>query len=165
MKDYKRIKREIKRSYRASYAEMIGKVKSTDTVEVVALRSKRFIGRDIITDKGYTVAEARAKLIARLKSERDRKIKRAIEYVDKIGSEEPAEEIRISVDWTKGGVYGMQASAEMWTGKGYYKGHRTTGCGYDKLSTAASVFRRLSEFLKKSGIPFGASKRAIMTLY
>ena len=73
-----------------------------------------------------------------------KKIKRAwrkhFEELEKMEEVETIpKEIELSIYWGFGSVYGAQAKAGCYfLGCGYYEGSKTTGCGYDKRSTAAA---------------------------
>jgi len=55
----------------------------------------------------------------------------------------------VSVEWTRGGVYGSQAIATFTTDNIGRTGEKTGGCGYDKESTAiADVLNKSPEVLK-----------------
>ena len=65
-----------------------------------------------------------------------------ISYIKELEQMEPAKKIDIIIHWTNGSIYGWQASAEMnietaenWN---HYEGSKTSGCGYDKRSTASA---------------------------
>ncbi len=90
---------------------------------------------------------------AGLKRKAENDIYKAKEYYQKIIDARKPKIIEISVDWTQGGMYGMQAKAtvRLKTGDWWktYTGDLTGGCGYDKLSTAvAHAFNNSPEMIK-----------------
>lgn len=78
---------------------------------------------------------------------------RYLNKLDAIANAEKIKDFSISIEWTTGGAYGSQAKAELRehteNGFKYYEGEKTSGCGYDKKSTAAaSVLNQSKPILK-----------------
>lgn len=106
-----------------------------DDINAAKSISERFTNGTI---KANTVEGVRRETMEKIRNIFDKSLAVNIKYIDKIAAAERPTMCKIEINYTKGGAYGAQAYAELWTGCDYYKGRRTSGCGYDKASTAAA---------------------------
>lgn len=86
------------------------------------------------------------KAIKKIETETAKKIA----YIKELEETEPAKRIELIVNWSNGSAYGWQAYTELKTETARtwntYEGQRTSGCGYDKRSTAtASAMNKSKE--------------------
>lgn len=80
--------------------------------------------------------------------QRDKELAADIAKLERRAEVSAPERIDISIEWTRGGVYGMQARARVYAGH-TYTGELTRGCGYNKISTAAaSALNRSPEVMR-----------------
>lgn len=110
-------------------------LRGCDDVNLAKSIAKKFI---TCTIKANTVEGARREMVEKIKASYAKQLADDMEYIDRIAAAELPSMCKIEINYTKGGAYGAQAYAELWTGCGYYKGKRTSGCGYDKASAAAA---------------------------
>lgn len=106
-----------------------------DDINAAKEIAERFTNRTI---KANTVEGVRCETVENIKAHYTKRLAADIKYIDNIAAAERPTLCKVEINYTKGGAYGVQAYAELWTGCGYYKGGRTSGCGYDKASTAAA---------------------------
>lgn len=116
-------------------ASAVDMLRGCDDVNGAKSIAKKFI---TCTIKANTVEGARREIVEKIKAHYSKRLAANIKYIDRIAAAECPTMCKIEITYTKGGAYGAQAYAELWTGCGYYKGKRTSGCGYDKASTAAA---------------------------
>lgn len=148
--EFKRIKKEIVKLNARQQASDIKIVRAAKTVEDINNAAERLIGRKITTVSTADKNKAREKLIAKIRDKYARELKKDLQRVDDIANAATCTHFRLEIEWTKGGIYGCQARANLATGWHYYEGKRTGGCGYDKGSTAAAnVLNVAPEILKK----------------
>lgn len=97
-----------------------------------------------------TIKEQKEILTKKAIKKNETETAKKIAYIKELEETEPAKKIEIIVNWSCGGAYGWQAYAELRTETARtwntYEGQRTSGCGYDKRSTAtASVLNKSKE--------------------
>lgn len=148
--EFKRIKKEIAKQNTRQLANDIKTARAAKTLEDINNVAGCLIGRKITTVSTADKNKTREKLITKIRDKYARELKKDLQRVDKIANAETCTRFRLEIEWTKGGIYGCQARADLATGWHYYEGTRTGGCGYDKGSTAAAnVLNRAPEILKK----------------
>lgn len=73
---------------------------------------------------------------------------RILDRLKDIRTAPPFDAFRVTVEWTRGGTYGPQVAAVLLGAFTSRTGKRTSGCGYDKESTAiADVLNQTPEVL------------------
>lgn len=116
-------------------ANAVGMLRGCDDVNLAKSIAERFT---TCTIKANSIEGVRRETVEKIKAHFTKQLAANMEYIDRIAAAEYPTMCKIEINYTKGGVYGAQACAELWTGCDYYKGRRTSGCGYDKASTAAA---------------------------
>lgn len=93
-------------------------------------------------------------LIVRIDKVTDKKLAKISERIDVVVGSKDLQSINISVEWSKSRMWGNNAQAEVrviykdFTTE-LFKGSKTSGCGYDKESTAISnAINQSNSFLK-----------------
>lgn len=148
--EFKRIKKEIEKRNKRDDAEAIARARAAKTFKELDDIAEREIGRKITTPKTTDTKQARERLIAAMRRKNARKTEKELQRVDEIANAETCTHFRLDIEWTTGSAYGWQARATLATGIKYIEGSRTSGCGYDKGSTAAAnVLNLAPEILKK----------------
>lgn len=136
---FERIKKAVAKSNaeqcKKAIANAADLLSDCDDVNAARAIAERFTNRTI---KASTVEDVRRETMEKIRNIFDKRLAADVKYIDKIAAAELPTQCKIEINYTKGGAYGAQAYAELWTGCGYYKGKRTSGCGYDKASTAAA---------------------------
>lgn len=105
-----------------------------------------------------TLHEAKIYLIARKEKAVYKEIERQVSKIEAVKNAGTLIEIKISVEWKKSAMWGMNPTAEAWvqfinnegqTDSMRFNSGSIGGCGYDKLSTAiANVLNQSNEVLK-----------------
>lgn len=115
---------------------------------------KRFLTKKLtLLQQQKTLAEQKQILSNNTQKTHKKLLDSYFNKLDAISNADVIENFSISVDWSKGGVYGRQASAELReqtkNNYSYYESSKTSGCGYDKRSTAtACVLNQSKPILK-----------------
>ena len=89
-----------------------------------------------------TIAEQKEILTKKALKKIEKEYQKKFDYIKELANTEPVKQIEIAVIWSNGSVYGWQArakaryeTASKWAG---VETSLTSGCGYDKRSTATS---------------------------
>lgn len=105
-----------------------------------------------------TIKEAKAYLITRKEKTIYKTIEKEVSRINAIAQSGKLVSVKISVEWKKSRMWGMNPSAECWatfinkegnTDSVYVQSGSIGGCGYDKLSTAvAQCLNQINPLLK-----------------
>jgi len=141
----KNLKAQLKRDEKQTFKNNIESLNDFNTIEEL-LNQWRF--KDIIpvsskNKKWSSANELKEYLKARYKKRYEARTIKGLERIETIKNSLEIEKIVITVDWNKSRTWGNNAQAEIkvFLKNGlceYFKGSRTSGCGYDKESTAIS---------------------------
>ena len=132
------IKKEIEKKYKQKTENALKLVKVTKTIDEINKIFSRETGRSITHGKQTDVQKTKEKVLKDIKNYYIKKKEKVFSTIDNISKADRCTSFCLYIEWTKGGIYGMQAKATLQTGISYIEGKRTSGCGYDKRSTAAA---------------------------
>ena len=169
--EYKKIKKVIEKIYNEQTKEtkkQIKSIKQFATADGWRDIYKDKDGREIVFTEKLTqkqhekpIEKQKEILQNKMLNKASNEFLKKLKYVEILELTQPAKEIEIDVDYTRGGVYGCQAKAKIYVknadGWDSVESGRTSGCGYDKESTATaqalnhfkSIFTIIAEKLEK----------------
>lgn len=153
----KNLKTALLKEEKAALIKNILELKNEQTID--SILSKWFYEDKIpVSSKNREwkdVKELKEYLITRMKKTHEQRINERLNKIDRINNSLDIESITISVDWKKSRMWGNNAKAEIvvrYKNKtvNRFESSRTSGCGYDKESTAiAGALNQCDGILKR----------------